>query len=109
MIQRWHLIAFLIGVLILTAGFAFCIHAKQSVLRHIRTELQKPENAKLLTPEVEQALAQGQLTTDFGTELPPSLMSQIICADLLFKFRYLWITLVFAGSFGLSYFFLRKL
>lgn len=102
MLHSRYSIALIAGCLILGCGVTFYYQVRRSVVNHFRDVMNRPENAAAVTPEMKQMLEDG-IVTDFGGELPQSLMSQIMLADILFKFRHVWTVLVFVGCLSVAY------
>ena len=99
-----YVIAFIAACLMVAGGAAFCAHARQSLIDHIREEIEKPENADESTAELRTMLDQGIIPPDFGIEVPSSMLWKLQIADLLSGLWYVWVIVAFGVCFAAAYF-----
>lgn len=98
-----YVIAFIAACLMLAGGAAFCAHARQSLIDHIRVEIEKPENANESTAELKTMLDQGIVPPGFGIEVPSSMLWKLQITDLLAGLWYVWIIVAFGVCFAVAY------
>jgi hypothetical protein len=87
-----HLIAAILASMIVGCGAMFCAEVRNAVRTHVQEQAETWEQRRLLD--------QGNPPTDFGTEMPPDIMRKLTLADILYKWRYIWITIVYVGCLG---------
>ena len=69
MLKVEYVIAFVAACLILAGGAGFCAHTRQSLIKHLRQQMDPPENSDETSKELAAMLDQGVIPPDFGTEV----------------------------------------
>ncbi len=101
------MIAFVAACLILAGGAGFCAHTRQSLIKHLRQQIDQPENSDEKSGELATMLDQGVIPPDFGTEVPSSLLWRLLIADLLAGLWYVWVIVAFGACFAAAHFLTR--
>ena len=89
-----YLVASLVACLIVLCGIAFCIHTHNSVLRHIRADLQSAEHSHHETNDLIEALDHREIRS-LNLDLPVSMQVRINVADWIFRFRHVCVITAF--------------
>ena len=100
MLQPRYVIAFIVACLILAAGAAFCAHARQSFIKHLRQKIEEAENADETAEELAMILDQGIISPDIGFEVSCSMLWRLQIANLLAGLWYVWVIVAFGACFA---------
>ena len=102
--QPRYVIAFVVACLIIAGGAAFCARTRQLLIKHIRQGIEAPENEDETSDEMATMLDQGIIPSDFGIELPSSMLWRLQIADLLAERWYVWVIVTFGACFTAAHF-----